>query len=91
MKNKSFHVVGYSDGKWGVRKTGTSRASKNFDRQSDAVSYARSTAKSHGGEIIVHGRDGRIRERDCYHHDTSPPRGGKDSPHRSLNPPRGKR
>lgn len=91
MKNNSFHVVGDAGGRWVVRKTGTSRASRNFDRKSDAVSYARSTAKSHRGEIIVHGRDGRIRERDYYHHDLFLPRGGKDSPYRSLNPPRGKR
>jgi uncharacterized protein YdaT len=70
---KSQHVVKADNG-WAVRGEGNSRASAKFDTQSDAVAYARSIAQSSHGEIIIHGRDGKIRGRDSYGNDPCPPR-----------------
>ena len=78
VSKKSIHVVSRSAEGWAIRKTGDSRASLTFDKQSDAVSYARSIAASSQGEVIVHGRDGRIRERDSYGIDPCPPRKNVD-------------
>lgn len=44
------------------RKTATVITS----RQSEAISYARDIAKNQRVEVIVHGRDGKIREKSGY-------------------------
>jgi len=74
MTKKTVHVVSRSDGGWSVRKTGESRASRVFNSRSDAISFARGMAKNARGEIVIHGRDGRIRDRDSYGNDPCPPR-----------------
>jgi len=69
--SKSQHVVKTDHG-WAVRGEGSCKATRKFDTQSDAVVYARSIAQSSHGEIIIHGRDGKIRERDSYGNDPYP-------------------
>lgn len=74
MAGKSYHVVSRLDGKWSIRKTGEGRASRVFTTQSDAVSFARTIARGSSGELIIHGRDGRICEKNTYGKDPFPPR-----------------
>lgn len=74
MAKGAYHVVSRADGKWSVRKTGEGRASKVFDRRSEAIAFGRSVAKGKSGELIVHGRDGRVREVNTYASDPLPPR-----------------
>jgi hypothetical protein len=54
------------DGRWAVQKDGTQRASKLFDRQSDAETRARQQARREGAELIVKGQDGRVQRRDSH-------------------------
>jgi len=70
----TYHVVSRPDEKWSVRKTGEGRASRVFGACSEAVSYARTVARSRSAELVIHGRDGRIRQRDTYRKDPFPPR-----------------
>ncbi len=74
MARYSYHVVRRSNGRWSVRKSGEGRASRVFGNQREAISFARSVAKSSKSETIIHGRDGRIREADSYGQDPCPPR-----------------
>lgn len=73
MAKKNAHVVPRQEG-WAVKKEGASRASKTFDKQSDAVKYARQQAKTNKSELFVHRRDGTIRERSSYGTDPMPPK-----------------
>ncbi len=66
MSKKNQHVVITQKGEWSVRASGASRASKNFDNKSEAITYARNRAKGDGAELYIHGRDGRILERNTY-------------------------
>lgn len=70
MASKGQHVVP-NGGKWSVRKAGASRATGTFATQSEAIREARKIAKNQGSELYIHGRDGRIRERDSYGNDPS--------------------
>jgi len=72
--NKGQHVVP-RNGKWSVRKAGSSRASGVFSTQKEAVAAGREIARNQGTELYIHGRDGRIRERDSYGNDPFPPKG----------------
>jgi uncharacterized protein YdaT len=74
MEKKGQHVVPSGSG-WSVRKAGSSRASGTFSTQSEAIDRARSIARNQGSELYIHGRDGRIRERDSYGNDPHPPKG----------------
>jgi hypothetical protein len=68
------HVTPKGDS-WQVKGAGNSRATKLFDTQSEARSFARSIAQNQGSELFVHGRNGQIRERNSYGNDPHPPKG----------------
>ena len=74
MGKPGQHVVP-SDGKWATRKSGSSSVTKTFSKQSDAIKHARDLAKKQKTELYIHGRDGKIRERDSYGNDPHPPKG----------------
>ena len=72
--SKNQHVVP-RDGLWAVRGAGNTRATRLFDTQSQAVALAREIARRQGGELVIHGADGRIREKSTYGRDPFPPHG----------------
>jgi hypothetical protein len=74
MSKKGQHVVP-SGGKWTVRSAGAKRASGTFETQREASDIAREKARREGGELYIHGRDGRIRERSSFGRDPYPPKG----------------
>lgn len=74
MSKKGQHVVPNGN-KWSVRRGGASRVTGTFDTQSEAIRRARDLARTQGTELYIHGRDGRIRERNSYGHDPYPPKG----------------
>lgn len=68
------HVVP-ANGDWAVKKANSERATKIFDSQKDAIDYARKVAMNQQVELSIHGRNGRIREKNSYGKDSFPPRG----------------
>ena len=71
---KGQHVVPNAGG-WGVKKAGASRASSVHATQADAIAAATQIARNQKTELYIHGRDGRIRERNSYGNDPHPPKG----------------
>lgn len=51
------------------KKDGTKRASKLFDRKTEAVSRARAQAKREGAELVIKDQDGRIQSKDSHGRD----------------------
>lgn len=70
------HVVP-NNGQWQVKCQGSEKATKNFETQKQAIDYARSIAIKQQSELIIHGRDGRIRDKDSYGNDPCPPKDKK--------------
>jgi hypothetical protein len=68
----SRHVVRNPNGGWSVRESGASRATRVFDKQQDAVRFAKEISKRQGGDLYVHHSDGHILERDSYRRDPYP-------------------
>ena len=60
-RTKIQHVVHYN-GSWAVKRAGADKVTKIFDRQDQAIKQAVIIAKSYGTPVIIHGRDGKIRE-----------------------------
>jgi hypothetical protein len=74
-KKGNQHVVPHSEG-WAVRGEGNSRATSVHHTQHEAIDAGREVARNQGGELLIHGRNGRIRERDSVgNHDPFPPKG----------------
>jgi len=62
---KAVHITKRSAEGWVVTRSGTEQASSVHRTQADAIAAGRRQAlKSGGVEVVVHGADGRIRERD---------------------------
>jgi len=68
------HVVP-NNGQWAVRPEGGSRVTARTDTQGEAIQIAREISRNQGSELFIHGRDGRIRERDSHGRDGFPPPG----------------
>lgn len=70
---KNQHVVRHDKG-WAVRGVGNERATAVFGTQAEAIDAGREIARNQGSELLVHGRDGRIRSKDSFGRDPLPPR-----------------
>lgn len=69
------HVVKREDG-WAVRREKAERDTAVLGTQAEAIKEAKQIADNQGGEVLIHGRDGKIRDKDTHgkvdHH---PPKG----------------
>lgn len=74
MTKKNQHVVPHSGG-WAVRGAGNQKATSVHETQRSAIKAARQTAINQGSEMLIHGRNGQIRERNTYGKDPFPPKG----------------
>jgi len=74
MSKKNQHVVPHPDG-WAVRGAGNERATSVHSTQSEAISVGRDIARNQGSELLIHGQNGQIRERNSYGSDPYPPKG----------------
>lgn len=68
MAKKNQHVVPLGNG-WAVKGQGREKASVITTSQRDAIDYARRIARTSHADVIIHGRDGKIRDRSSYGND----------------------
>ncbi len=73
-KGKNQHVVKRDDG-WAVRGENNTRDTVIKPTQQEAFEAAREIARNQSSEVLIHGRDGKIRERNSYGNDPHPPKG----------------
>lgn len=74
MSGKNQHVVQTDDG-WGVRGEGNEKLTSRHETQQQAIDAAREIAINQQSELLIHGRDGKIREKNSYGNDPYPPKG----------------
>lgn len=72
--SKRIHVVPHGTG-WATRREGAARVGSTHETQASATAAARGTAGRERGEVIIHRRDGRIRDSNSYGSDPYPPKG----------------
>jgi len=68
---KNQWVVRHGD-KWAVKGEGNKRATKVTDTQKQAINVAKEIAQNQKSELIIQGRDGKIRSKDSYGNDPYP-------------------
>ncbi|MDF2367208.1 DUF2188 domain-containing protein [Sneathiella sp.] len=76
-RKKDIHVVPKSEGGWATRKEGASRAGSLHGTQRDAIDRARGQAIREKVEVVIHRKDGTIRDSDSYGNDPVPPKDKK--------------
>ena len=74
---KNQHVTKHEDG-WQVKGAGNQKPTRVVDTQKQAIEIAREIAKNQHSEVVIHGRDGRIRDSDSYGNDPNPPKDTKN-------------
>ena len=74
MTGKNQHVVPREEG-WAVRGEVNTRDTSLHRTQAEAERAAREIAINQKSEVLIHGEDGRIRERNSYGNDPYPPKG----------------
>lgn len=70
------HVVPRDDG-WAVKGAGNNKDTSHHKTQGNAIKAARDIAINQRSEVVIHGRDGKIRDKDSYGNDQCPPRDRK--------------
>ena len=73
---KNQHVVPRGT-RWAVKEEGKRKPTSTHRTQELACHAAVSTAKEKKAEVVIHGRDGKIRDKDSYGNDPFPPRDTK--------------
>lgn len=71
---QSHHVVPNPNGGWSVKKAGTDKASKVFEKKDPAITYARQVSRNQKTELVIHRKDGTIEQKDSHNVDPNPPR-----------------
>jgi len=71
---KKVHVVPQGD-QWAVKTDNSQKAYKVTETQREAIDIAREVAKNQESELLIHGKDGQIREKNSYGNDDYPPKG----------------
>ncbi len=75
--SKNQHVTPHPNGGWQVKGANNERATKRTDTQAEAINIAREIARNQESELIIHGRNGQIKEKDSYGNDPCPPKDNK--------------
>lgn len=74
MSEKNQHVVPHGNN-WAVKGAGNQKATSVHATQSEAIREAKEIAQNQKSEMLVHGKNGQIRERNSYGNDPHPPKG----------------
>lgn len=72
-KNKNQHIIPVR-GDWGIKGAGNSRLTAIFDTKQEALQTGRKIAMNQHTELVIHGRNGRIQDKDSYGKDPMPPK-----------------
>ena len=74
-KQGDVHVIRGNSGGWQVRIEGIAGARSIHNTQAEAAKAGRDIARKNKSELLIHGRDGKIRERSTFGHDPRRTRG----------------
>ena len=73
---KNQHIVKHPDG-WAVKGESNKKATIVTATQVEAFKIGRNIAINQQSELIIHGKDGKIRDKDSFGNDPCPPKDKK--------------
>ena len=75
LRQGDVHVIRGNSGGWQVRVEGTARARSIHETLAEAAKVGSAIARKNKSDLLIHARDGKIRERSTYGHDPRPTKG----------------
>ncbi len=69
---KNQHVVPHGK-QWAVKGEGNEKYTAITQTQAEAINIAREIARNQQSELIIHNREGKIRDKDSFGNDPHPP------------------
>ncbi len=76
MSKKNQHVVPYGK-RWAVRGESNKKVTFITSTKKEADKLGRDIARNQQSELFIHGRDGKIQDRDSFGNDPCPPKDKK--------------
>lgn len=78
-KGPDVHVVPSKTqpGKFVAREAGADKPFTRPATQAESIERGKPVARANQSELVIHGRDGKIRDSDSYGHDPHPPKDKK--------------
>lgn len=73
-KGKNQHIVKRAEG-WAVRGEGNTKDTVVRKTKAEVTELGKTIAKNQKSELVIHGRDGKIQEKNTYGKDPFPPKG----------------
>lgn len=74
-KGKNQYVMPHPHGGWQVKGEGNSKATLHTKTQKEAIDRARQVATNQRSELVIIGKNHKIRRKDSDGHDPYPPKG----------------
>ncbi len=74
MNKRNQHITPHKEG-WQIRGAGAQRATSVHRTQAEAIDRGREISQNQESELLIHGRNGRIRARGSHGSDPYPPKG----------------
>ena len=74
---KTNQHITKKNGEWRDIGERNKKATKKFATQKEAIDYGRKVAINQQSELVIHGVNGKIRDKDSYGNDPIPPRDTK--------------
>ena len=74
-KGTNQHVTPHKGGGWQVISAGGKKATKVTPTKQEAIKFGRKISQNQHSELVIHGKNGRIQEKDSHGHDPFPPHG----------------
>lgn len=71
---KNQHVVPHGNN-WAVKGAGNEKNTKIMPTQNQAIEKARAIARNQQSELVIHNRDGKIRDKDSFGNDPKKSKG----------------
>ena len=76
MSKKNLHIVPAGPD-WAVKREGQQQPLSQHRTLENEDNARRPLARRDGVELVIHGRDGKIRDKDSFGHDPNPPKDRK--------------
>ncbi len=71
---KSQHITHNPNGGWKVIGEGNKKPSYILPTKTEAIEVGKIIAKNQHSELVIHGKDGKIQDKDSYGNDPTPPK-----------------
>ena len=75
-KGKDQHIVPAGPD-WGIRGSNNTKLTAIFPNKTEALQVGKQIAINQKSELVIHGRDGRIQDKDSFGKDPNPPKDKK--------------